>query len=78
MAEVEIYTAVKMVEKEVEVYQLELSAAEFVSLRSFLAATSYNDIVKVDSLEGEDDKRIEAIYTAMSNLDGKKVKYATK
>ena len=75
MAEVEIYTTEKLVKRDVKVYQLELSVAEFVSLRTFLGRTSYNDIVKAD-LDSKDDVRIENIYQAMSNLQDKEVKNA--
>ncbi len=57
-----------MVKREVDVYTLELSADEFVSLRTMLGASSYTDIVLTKGLDGEDDKRIEAIYKSMTDF----------
>ncbi len=69
MATVKKSTSKVMVETEVDVYKLELTPDEFVTLRVFLGGTSYTDIVNVKGLDHDDDKRIEGIYIAMSNLD---------
>ncbi len=77
MAIVKKTTKEEMVKTEVDVFQLELTPDEFVTLRIFLGGTSYTDIVKVDGLEQKDDSRIEAIYIAMSNLDKVEVNNAS-
>ncbi len=73
MAEVKKTTVKKMIKTDVDVFELVLTPDEFVTLRVFLGGTSYTDIVNVKGLDHDDDKRIEGIYIAMSNLDGVEV-----
>ena len=77
MAIVRKTTKEKLVKTEVDVYKLELTPDEFVTLRVFLGGTSYTDIVNVKGLDEGDDKRVEAIYIAMSTLDSLEVNNAS-
>ena len=65
MAEVTKYKAEKLVKKEVDVYQLELSREEFVTLRTYLGDSTLDQTLQVDNLDASDDKRLDEIYSAL-------------